>query len=54
MTVREQWQKTDFGYSEVDIQDQPDIGWTDYIMKQRQKHSPFDSIDWPNCCLIAE
>jgi hypothetical protein len=54
VTVREQWQKTDFGYSEVDIQDRPDIGWTDYIMKQRQKHSLFDSIDWPNCCLIAE
>ncbi|WP_212274473.1 hypothetical protein [Bradyrhizobium sp. AUGA SZCCT0169] len=53
-TIREQWQKTDFGYRQVDIQDQPDTGWTDYILKQRQKGSLFDSIDWANCQLIAE
>src|SRR2546426_7885812 len=29
-TVREQWLKTDFGYRQVDIQDQSDAGWTDY------------------------
>lgn len=53
-TIRDQWLKTDFGYREVDVQDQPDAGWTDYILKQRQKRSLFDSIDWTNCHLIAE
>ncbi|WP_092513054.1 hypothetical protein [Afipia sp. GAS231] len=51
--VREQWSKTDFGYQQIDIQDQADAGWTDYILKQRQKCSLFDSIDWANCHLIA-
>lgn len=46
--VREQWAKT------VDIQDRPDEGWTDYLLKRRQKRSLFDSIDWANCQLIAE
>ena len=49
--IREQWLKTDFGYREVDVQDQPDLGWTDYILKQRQKGSLLDSIDWANCHL---
>ena len=53
-TVREQWIKTDFGYRQVDIQDHSDAGWTDYILKRRQKRSLFDSIDWANCQLIAE
>lgn len=52
--IREQWWKTDFGYHQVDVQDQSDAGWTDYILKQRQKRSLFDSIDWANCQLIAE
>jgi hypothetical protein len=52
--IREQWLKTDFGYRQVDIQDQSDAGWIDYILKQRQKRSLFDSIDWANCQLIAE
>ena len=51
--IREQWWKTDFGYHQVDVQDQSDAGWTDYILKQRQKTSLFDSIDWLNC-HIAE
>jgi hypothetical protein len=52
--VCEQWQKVDFGYHHVDIQDRADTGWTDYILKQRQTSSLFDSIDWANCQLIAE
>ena len=52
--IREQWWKTDFGYHQVDVQDQSDDGWTDYILKQRQKRSLLDSIDWANCQLIAE
>jgi hypothetical protein len=51
--VKEQWSKTDFGYRQIDIQDQADTGWTDYILKQRQKGSVLDSIDWDNCHLIA-
>lgn len=52
--IREQWLKTEFGYRQVDIQDHSDAGWTDYILKQRQKRSLFNSIDWANCQLIAE
>jgi hypothetical protein len=52
--IREQWSKSDFGYHQIDIQDHADSGWTDYILKQRQKTSLFDSIDWENCHLIAE
>ncbi|MGF6311896.1 hypothetical protein ABIB82_005873 [Bradyrhizobium sp. i1.8.4] len=52
--LREQWAKTDFGYRQIDVQDQPDEGWTDYLLKRRQKRSLFDSIDWANCQLIAE
>jgi hypothetical protein len=52
--IREQWSKTDFGYHHIDIQDQADTGWTDYILKARQKQSLLDSIDWRNCCLTAE
>ena len=50
----EQWAKTDFGYHQIDIQDQADTGWIDHILKQRQKGSLLDSIDWTNCQLIAE
>ena len=51
--VREQWAKTDFGYQQIDIQDQADTGWTNYILKRRQKRSLLESIDWINCHLIA-
>jgi hypothetical protein len=51
--VREQWRRTDFGYDPVHIQDQANEGWTDYLLKQRQKSSLLDSIDWDNCQLIA-
>lgn len=54
VVVREEWAKTDFGYRQIGIQDQPDEGWTDYLLKRRQKRSLFDSIDWANCQLIAE
>ncbi|WP_375777816.1 hypothetical protein ACE103_42765 [Bradyrhizobium sp. ma5] len=49
--IRDQWSKTDFGYHEVDIQDRSDAGWTDYLLKLRQKRSLLDSIDWTNCYL---
>lgn len=49
--IRDQWPKTDFGYHELDVQDRSDSGWTDYLLKQRQKRSLLDSIDWTNCQL---
>ncbi|WP_091965337.1 rolling circle replication-associated protein [Bradyrhizobium shewense] len=52
--VREEWARTDFGYRQVDIQDEPDEGWTSYLLKRRQKRSLLDSIDWANCQLFAE
>jgi hypothetical protein len=53
VVVREQWRRTDFGYDQVDIQDQANEGWTSYLLKQRQKTSLLVSIDWNNCQLIA-
>lgn len=53
-TVIDQWQRTDFGYRQIDIQDAADSGWIDYIIKPQQKRSLLDSIDWTNCQLIAE
>ena len=47
--VTDQWLRTDFGYRQIDIQDAADAGWTDYMLKSRQKTSLFDSIDWTNC-----
>ena len=52
--VTDQWLRTDFGYRQIDIQDAADAGWTDYMLKSRQKISLLDSIDWNNCHLIAE
>ena len=52
--ICDQWQRTDFGYSQINIQDQADDGWTNYILKERQKSSLLDAIDWENSYLIAE
>jgi hypothetical protein len=52
--VMDQWLRTDFGYRQINIQDAADAGWTDYMLKRRQKSSLLDSIDWNNCHLIAE
>jgi hypothetical protein len=52
--VTDQWLRTDFGHRHVDIQDAANAGWTDYMLKSRQKTSLLDSIDWKNCHLIAE
>jgi hypothetical protein len=46
--IRDQWSKTDFGYHQIDVQDRSDSGWTDYLLKLRQKSSLLDSIDWAN------
>jgi len=49
VVVREQWRRTEFGYNQVHIEDQANAGWTNYILKQRQKSSLLDSIDCDNC-----
>jgi hypothetical protein len=49
--IRDQWPRTDFGYHRVDVQGQSDRGWTDYMLKRRQKDSLLDSMDWANCHL---
>jgi hypothetical protein len=54
VVVTDQWLRTDFGYRHVDIQDAANAGWTNYMLKSRQKTSLLDSIDWNNCHLIAE
>jgi hypothetical protein len=52
--ITNQWQRTDFGYRQIGIQDAADADWTDCMLKLRQKISLLDSIDWNNCNLIAE
>jgi hypothetical protein len=47
----DEWLRTDFGYRQIDIQDAATPGWTDYMLKSRQKTSLPDSIDWINCHL---
>jgi hypothetical protein len=47
--VTDQWLRTGFGYRQIDIQDLPTSGSTDYMLKSRQKTSLFGSIDWNNC-----
>src|SRR5882762_9009843 len=37
--VTDQWLRTDFGYPQIDIQDAADAGWTNYMLKSRQKTS---------------
>ena len=54
VVVTDQWLRTDFGYRQIDIQDAATAGWTDYMLKSRQKTSLLDFIDWNNCHLIAE
>jgi hypothetical protein len=51
VVVTDQWLRTDFGYRQIDIQDAATAGWTDYMLKSRQKTSLLDSIDWNNCHL---
>lgn len=39
------WKKTKFGYDHVDINDNIDQGWNDYITKFNNKE---DEVDWMN------
>jgi hypothetical protein len=45
--ITEQWLRTDFGYRQIDIQDAATPGWTNCMLKSRQKnYRLLDSIDW--------
>lgn len=46
------WQKTPWGYKEVDVKANCDEGWTKYISKIRDKTHFSDSIDWANCHVL--
>ena len=39
VVVTNQWLRTDFGYRQIDIQDAATAGWTNYMLKLRQKTS---------------
>jgi hypothetical protein len=48
--IRLHWQRTQFGYHQIDVQHHADAGWIKYMLKSRQKDSlRDDSIDWDNC-----
>jgi len=46
------WQKTPWGYHEIDIQSSANDGWLEYISKIRDKPNFGDAIDWDNYHLI--
>ena len=48
MLVREIWDKTYWGYHEVELAAEPDFGWLNYMMKLRDKEHFDLSIDWLN------
>lgn len=52
-TIRYLWGRTNFGYREIDVQDEINEGWLSYLLKDWQKDSVLESIDWENCQLIA-
>jgi hypothetical protein len=53
--VTDCWERTLWGYREIDFQYDISNGWIDYITKPSQKETYSDSIDWQNFyCPIAE
>lgn len=43
-----EWMRTQWGYGQVNIQQNPDAGWLNYITKLRSKIDVGESIDWMN------
>jgi hypothetical protein len=52
--VRCEWERTEFGYRQMDVQDMATPRWTEYMLKFQQKGSLLDAVDWMNCHLAAE
>lgn len=48
--IRTAWEKTRWGYREVDVQPCDD-GWLSYLLKLRDKPEFDISLDWQNCQL---
>ena len=46
--IAECWSKTQWGYTEIDIQPKADGGWINYMTKFRDKTDFGTSIDWMN------
>lgn len=46
------WLRTQWAYSQTDIQAEADSGWINYISKTRDKPSFEDSIDWENYTIL--
>lgn len=47
-TISANWQKTLWGYNQIDVQTNADEGWINYITKVRDKEDYSSSIDWEN------
>jgi len=46
--IQTAWEKTKWGYNQIDIQPGADNGWINYISKLNDKPNFADSIDWEN------
>lgn len=46
--ISSNWQKTQWGYHQIDVKTQVDEGWVSYITKMRDKEDFSSSIDWEN------
>jgi len=46
--VSSNWQKTQWGYGQIDVTTNADGGWIDYITKIKDKEDFASSIDWEN------
>jgi hypothetical protein len=46
--VTDCWERTPWGYREIDFQFGIDAGWINYITKLKTKEEYSDSIDWQN------
>ena len=48
LQIPKTWNKTDWGYSELNIQHGADTGWINYIAKL----GPHDEVDWENMHVV--
>ena len=46
--ISSNWHKTQWGYNQIDVQTNADMGWVDYITKMKDKEDYSSSIDWEN------
>lgn len=46
--ISSNWQKTQWGYPQIDVKTHADNGWVNYITKMKDKEDFSSSIDWEN------